>query len=628
VHKLIVAVIVVVVVASGLTAALVYNYDYGNKKSTGTIVPIQPINQTKSNDTTNSKNNTTNDAPAILVTQYSVSNKTVEIPRPHVDLMYIRVFVPGVSILSLSVTDPNGNTPFDSGFSRTISGYYNTTIPMSFSYMNDTGIYRYSLSLGYNSYTVTRVLNITAISRLTVYLNGPTTGEVGVDENWNTTIAGGMTPYNLSWIVSNATSTLYENNTTDSLSYLPMVNGTISVQVSITDKYGYHYKLNRQISVEKDLGKPIISVYDVSNPYVAQLTPFTINVGLDAQFNVSIGNTGVAPYTYHWYVNNTLINKYYLGWSVIDYAFRHSGNYIVSCNVTDKNGFSQNSSIPVIVYSDPVVNLSSFQTYVIDGSYPSFSVKISGGSGNFEYNIYGTTGHASGSFNIALSSNNFVIGKNSMKVYLQDLSGGWYSQSNSVIVYFYTLNPSISIGKTLIDANMTDQLNGSFSYSGLGAGYGPYTFGWYINYKHYSSLQNVDALIEVSGKVSIEFTVSDTLGQSQTATSYITVNPKLNFTLTYTEAPSQYGGWEVSIYTNMTGGTYITNVSSYYPGYNEYYDLNFYAGGSDYQPTYSYLQKNVVWTQDYISGANTTWRVVVQDGIGDTITKNITIITP
>ena len=162
----------------------------------------------------------------------------------------------------------------------------------------------------------------------------------------------------------------------------------------------------------------------------------------------------------------------------------------------------------------------------------------------------------------------------------------------------------------------------------MGAGYGPYTFGWYINYKHYSSLQNVDALIEVSGKVSIEFTVSDTLGQSQTATSYITVNPKLNFTLTYTEAPSQYGGWEVSIYTNMTGGTYITNVSSYYPGYNEYYDLNFYAGGSDYQPTYSYLQKNVVWTQDYISGANTTWRVVVQDGIGDTITKNITIITP
>ena len=571
-HKLITAMIVVAVLASGLTVGLVYHNDHKNLKSPGTLVPVPTTNNTNSNNTTSSNNKTSNNASGIVITQYSVTNKTVEIPNPHYDLMHIRVYVPGVSVLSLSVTDPNGNTPFDSGFSRTISGYYNTTIPMFFSYVNDTGIYRYSLSLGYNSYTVTRVLNITVIPRLTAYLNGPTTGEVGVNEVWNTSIAGGMTPYNFSWVVSNSSSSLNESNNGNTLSYLPTINGTISVQVIITDQYGYHYTLNRVISVEKDLGKPIISVYDASNPYVVQLNPFTINVGLDAQFNVSLSNTGVAPYTYHWYVNNTLINQYYLGWSVIGYTFRHSGDYIVSCNVTDGNGFSQNSSIPVRVYSDPVVNLSSFQTYVIDGSYPGFSVKINGGSGNLEYEIGGTSGHTSGSFNIALSSIDFAIGENSIKLYLQDLKGGWNAQSNTVNVYFYSLNPSISVGKTLIDANMTDQLNGSYSYSGSGSGFGPYTFGWYINGKYYSNLQNVNALIEDSGKVSIEFTVTDSLGQSQSTTSYIKVNPKLNFTLAYTEAP-QYGSYVVNIYTNITGGTYITNVSSYYPGFNEYFTI-------------------------------------------------------
>ena len=625
-HKLITAMIVVAVLASGLTVGLVYHDDHKNMKSPGTLVPVPTTNNTNSNNTTSSNNKTSNNASGIVITQYSVTNKTVEIPNPHYDLMHIRVYVPGVSVLSLSVTDPNGNAPFDSGFSQTISGYYNTTIPISFSYVNETGIYRYSLSLGYNSYTATRVLNITVIPRMTAYLNGPTVGEVGVSEVWGVSISGGMKPYNLSWVVSNSGSSLNESNTGNTLSYVPTLNGTISVLVIITDILGYHYTLNKEITVERDLGKPIISAYDEGNP-VTQLNPFTINVGLDALFQVSLNSTGVIPYTYHWYLNNTPIDPNYLDLSQINYVFIYPGNYVVSCNVTDANGFSQNSSIPVRVYSDPVVNISSLQTYVIDGNNAFISAKITGGSGDFKYMIDGTSGYTSGSFNVALSSFDLVTGDNSIKLYLQDLKGGWNAQSNTVNVYFYSLNPSISVGKTLIDANMTDQLNGSYSYSGSGSGFGPYTFGWYINGKYYSNLQNVNALIEDSGKVSIEFTVTDSLGQSQSTTSYIKVNPKLNFTLAYTEAP-QYGSYVVNIYANITGGTYITNVSSYYPGFNEYYYINFYAGNLDYQPYASELQKNVVLTQDYIAGAKTTLKVVVQDGIGDTVIKYVTIITP
>ena len=67
-------------------------------------------------------------------------------------------------------------------------------------------------------------------------------------------------------------------------------------------------------------------------------------------------------------------------------------------------------------------------------------------------------------------------------------------------------------------------------------------------------------------------------------------------------------------------------MSSIYYGYNEYYNVNFYAGSIDYQPYGSSLAKNLVLTVNYINSGKYTWKVTVSDGIGNTVIKYITVV--
>lgn len=609
--------LIVVIAASGYAGYSIFPHYSTSDKVTEPKSPIS--SQPPANNSNNSQVN--NSYAKMEIRDFRLQNKTVEIPEPHRDSIQISVYSHNLATLSLSIIQPNGERLTNSGFSTQFANYFNTTFQLNLTYANTVGTWHYMLYLANETNSISEIINLTIVNRISANLVGPNAGDMDHSEKWSiSNISGEGAITNTSLIFSLAGHSSYIYNQL-MINFTPPYTGNLTVSAELTDSYGYHWTFVSTIMVNALNAGQIISKGVFRN---------VIDLGGNAEFYTLLYHVGTPPYHYNWFINN----KFFSNGEMINVTFDAIGNYTINCTITDALGSTLSLTIKVQSIPDPTFDLVSAPKDVIlnnIGGIANFKILATGGTGFFEATVYDNGqpvmyGWTDNSSNITLQVPDYIfkVGLNDMTFYLSDASG-MYSTSLSTNVNYYTLSPSITAQNTISDSNSSDFFNSSMAYNGVGTGFASYTYTWLINGAVFSHNRSIDPVLYGVGIDKVTLTIVDSVNQSQSTTISIKMNPQLNLTLAYSEVPSQYGGFDVSIYANVTGGTYITNVSSIYYGYNEYYNVNFYAGSIDYQPYGSSLAKNLVLTVNYINSGKYTWKVTVSDGIGNTVIKYITV---
>ena len=180
------------------------------------------------------------------------------------------------------------------------------------------------------------------------------------------TLTNGITQ-NGNAIADEATSTLnFKANST----------GTYDIYLEVTDSLGYTTQSNTAT----------INVY--SQPSVA-ISPISVNMTVHTtqQFTSTVTG-GLIPYSYQWYLNDTLV--FGATDSTWNFTPETAGNYKVYLKVTDALNFEVQSNIvtDITVYPQPAISISPTIVNMITGSSQTFSSTIDGGNAPYSYQWY------------------------------------------------------------------------------------------------------------------------------------------------------------------------------------------------------------------------------------------------
>ena len=623
--KVLVLLIFIIITLSSVGGILIYHSRIIDNSGSLTIPP---------NSTSNTSGNVSEPTHSIvssnIIYTFSVKNKTIEYPNPHDDLLEIKVYSQNISVLAVLVTNPNGSSPFDSGFSRTVSGYYNTTIPMFFSYVNETGQYRYEVFLGEGNSSVSKSLIINVIPRLNASIKIPTRSEADLAENFsfaNVTDGRNVTSY--AWNIKGPNGAEY-NYTGKVCTFTPYLNGSYTIRGSLLDQYGYHWTEIYMVFVNASL--EIV----IRNEYMLMYQKEAVAIkGQTITFH-GIAQSGIRPYKYSWYINGVSVSDQ----SNLTVQFKNIGVYWLNFTVNDSIGADRTAFLIVNVFNPPsftlqsnltdIPHISSNKIYInltelSSGEYFQLNISVNGKM----YESGGDYFVNSAYFNLSLIIQNWIYHTGENTITVTTTVGLGYNETHSISVdYEADPAPNIAVQRWTIDQGQGDWLNGSAS---MGAA--PYTYAWYINGGFYSNKQDIDPNLTTwggQGGDDIVLIVVDSLGNQGSEYIFITVNPPLIVALQSNDYNLSSPYSQNTIYLNISGGTYIDDTSSNLYGIKYEYSVSLDPGTietslfADYPTQYLDTGRVSGTTYYYDTGMNTI-TVTITDGIGNSVTASLHI---
>lgn len=336
-------------------------------------------------------------------------------------------------------------------------------------------------------------------------------------------------------------------------------------------------------------------------------------------FNISLGGKNVFNQSFEFkgYGNTS--------YTVPSSTFSSPGNYSVLTTV------AHGSSKKIFVSWTDVKPYLPMHVYVsgpteaTDGYTGNYSVQISGGYAPYQirWYVYGQHMHELLGQHISFAFGDYYWGYK-----VEAIVSGAYGAQNTSSLYVYVvsnLSASFTAEYTQLDQYMTDVFNSSI-YSGLEqTGVGPYSYSWYENGNLFSTSENSSYQFKSPGIYNISLSVKDSEGQISTSSQDVHVNPR--FTLwSYGPFVEQITGSEtVDFWYNVTGGTWLENVSGY-----GHYSVTFYVDGVGYYSDNSFFSNDIghyefTLSSSVLNSGSNTFEVIAEDGVGQTSTFSIEI---
>jgi hypothetical protein len=182
---------------------------------------------------------------------------------------------------------------------------------------------------------------------------------VGGSQIFSSIVSGGTIPYSYQWYLNGSA---VSGATSSSWVFTPATNGTYNIYLTVTDSNNAAANSNTAtVNVYSQLSATI-------NP-----TNVTLYFGQSITFNASVTG-GKTPYTYQWYVNDTLVpGATNSNWTFLP---RANSNYQIYVNVTDSLGNHAKSNIADINVCSVYLMLSTDQQTYSKGQQLTFIVTV------------------------------------------------------------------------------------------------------------------------------------------------------------------------------------------------------------------------------------------------------------
>ena len=302
--------------------------------------------------------------------------------------------------------------------------------------------------------------------------------------------------------------------------------------------------------------------------------------------------------------------------------FENPGNYTLSTTIVHGSVKKKYSSwVNVKPYSPMTVTISG-PSEITDGYTGNFTAHVSGGYGPYsiKWEICGEHSHVLTGNDISFTFGDYYYGYTVKACAIDE-----YGAVNSTYMTSYltsNLSASYTDEYSQLDQYMTDTFNAS-TYSGFEeTGVCPYSFSWYENGNLFSTNENSTFQFNSPGIYNISLKVKDSQDQTSLYSQNVKVNPRLTL-WNYSTLPYQISGSECNnFWYNVTGGTWLENVSGF-----SHYQVTFYINGQGYVSDNSFFSNDIGHYEFSLSeydlnvGSN-TFKVVVQDGVGQTSILN------
>jgi hypothetical protein len=405
---------------------------------------------------------------------------------------------------------------------------------------NSTGTYNIYLNVTdqLNFKTQSNTATINVYSQPSTIINPNSVNiTVGNTQQFNSTTIGGLAPYSFQWYYSNETA--ISGAISSNLFFIANSTGTYNIYLNATDKLNSKTQSN------------IAAIYVYSQPSVA-INPTSVNMTVQTtQKFASTVTDGLIPYSYQWYLNDTLVIGATNGtWN---FTPETVGNFKVYLNVTDAlNSVVKSNTVFIAVYEQLNATISPNSVSMINGTSQTFSSTITGGAIPFTYQWYMNSSKV-----IGATSPNWIFTPPLVGTYIIYLN---VSDTNAVST---KSNFAIAIVETPIIANISPihlrmylGQNQTFS-SSISGGTAPYSYQWCLNNTAVANALNANwTFAPISpGNYRVYLNVTDALNiktQSNIVTD-ITVYPQLTVSISPTSINTTVGNPQIFV-SNVSGG--------------------------------------------------------------------------
>ena len=308
-------------------------------------------------------------------------------------------------------------------------------------------------------------------------------------------------------------------------------------------------------------------------------------------------------------------------------TFSDPGNYTVTNTISHGTAQRTYKSWINVKPDSPMHLYISGPSEATEGYTGNYSVHVTGGYGPYQvlWNIAGENTH-----HISGNTTSFTFGDYQYGYTVEACVFDKYGAENtsSITVYLASnLSSSFSCSYPQLDQCMTDTFNGSIFSDFANTGVGPYSYSWYEDGTLFSSSENSTYKFLTPGIYNISLEVKDSENQTSEYSKNIQVNPLFGLWSYYPNPPPYdiSGSQCVDFWYNVTGGTWLQNVSGY-----GHYSATFYVNGGYYVADNSFFSDDIghyeFTLSSYVlnSGEN-SFKVVVTDGVGQTSVLSIEI---
>jgi parallel beta-helix repeat protein len=310
--------------------------------------------------------------------------------------------------------------------------------------------------------------NIVASNNITVTINAApsvkispnsTTMDIGQPKTFTLIVAGGASPYKYQWYVN---GTPVSGATSSSWVFTPTSSGSYMVYANATDNVGLRAKSN----IASVTVNPRISV-------IISPKSFTLDFGQSQTFTATVAG-GTPQYSYHWYLNNILIQG--AGGPTCIYNASISGSKTVYVNVTDDAGDSADSSTSSgTVKTVLLVSITPATVSSDLGQSQTFKSTVSGGTSPYSYQWY-----YNGSLIPDATSSSWTftpaLGSYTIYVKIKDYAGMWTTSNITLATVNQALAVTVLPSVTTLDVGQSETFTATVNTGTL-----PYSYQWYLN---------------------------------------------------------------------------------------------------------------------------------------------------
>jgi PKD repeat protein len=399
--------------------------------------------------------------------------------------------------------------------------------------------------------TASSTITISPLPLALSFTTAPTTGTAGSPVSFTVTASGGTLPGTFSWNFGDGTANVANGSSNpNTLSHNYAAKGTFTVHVNVTDGNNNRASASATITIA---GTPLTVSFTTA--------PTTGTVGTPVSFTATAaGDT--APYTFSWNFGDGTAN---VAGGITNpnsqsHTYQVKGTYSVKVNVTDANGKLASASATITVAPlQFVVVLTSAPTTGTVGTPVSFTASGSGGTAPYSFswsfgdntaNVAGGTANPNTQTHSYATKGTFVV-----KVNATDTNGALRTASALITITGTPLAVAFNSPPT------TGMVGTQVSFTATASGdTAPYTFSWNFgdgtaNVAGGMTIPNTQShTYAVKGTFTVRVNVTDANGAKATASSTITISPKL-LSVTFTVSSNPTVGSPVTFTATGTGGS-------------------------------------------------------------------------
>ncbi len=356
----------------------------------------------------------------------------------------------------------------------------------------------------------------------------PSTTDVGVPAQFNTTAIGGVAPISYAWQFGDGTGVGAQSN--NSTSHVYTVAGVYTARVYVNDSVGDTYNATLTVTVHALPSAAILAA------------PTTVDAGVAVTFN-GTASSGTAPFQYLWNFRDGSTSTT----QNATHAYATPGSYPVVLVVTDALHQTANATQTITVVAAPVLTISATPAVGEAGAPIVLSASLTGGVVPISYSwLFGDGGTGSGT---SVTHTYASAGSYIVSAYAND-SVGVSAQATVTVHIAARLSATVTSSVTSADVGVPISFTGATT-----GGVTPISYAWEFGDGSTATTETPTHSFSSAGTYEVVFWANDSAGVSSVARTNITVAPAPTVSAFTVSPTSVSTGSTLTFTVTVSGGT-------------------------------------------------------------------------